>query len=355
MNQTLATISRLSRRHAIALLALFFALGGTSYAAYPAATKLLPKNRVGSAQVINGSLQKVDFSRKTIAALKGARGAQGARGAAGPAGPAGPKSDAGAQGAKGDLGAQGSQGIQGIQGPTGPAIVRSGPGANVLAALDSTGDTGEYTSATIGADGLGLISYYDATNHDLKVAHCNNAACTSASKWTLDSVGDVGLYQTSVTIGADGLGLISYFDATNDDLKVAHCDNTACTSASLHIVDSSTAVGWFSSVAIGADGLGLISYTDVANSDLKVAHCNDTACTSASTSTLDSTVIGGQTSMVIGADGLGLISYADGINWDLKVAHCNNTACTSAGLNTLTAPAASATTVRRRSARTGSG
>ena len=33
---------------------------------------------------------------------------------------------------------------------------------------------------------------------------------------------------TSITIGADGLGLISYFDSTNGDLKVAHCSNPFC-------------------------------------------------------------------------------------------------------------------------------
>ena len=36
----------------VSLIALFMALGGTSYAALK-----LPKNSVGSAQVINGSLQ----------------------------------------------------------------------------------------------------------------------------------------------------------------------------------------------------------------------------------------------------------------------------------------------------------
>jgi hypothetical protein len=61
---------------------------------------------------------------------------------------------------------------------------------------------------TIGADGLGLISYYDNTNDDLKVAHCSDVACSSATTATLDSIGNVGWY-TSVTIGADGLGLIS--------------------------------------------------------------------------------------------------------------------------------------------------
>ncbi len=80
---------------------------------------------------------------------------------------------------------------------------------------------------TIGADGLGLISYLG--DNDLKVAHCSDAACSSAAITTLD-IGDpmTGKY-TSVTIGADGLGLISYYDNWWADLKVAHCDNLFCT------------------------------------------------------------------------------------------------------------------------------
>jgi len=41
-----------------------------------------------------------------------------------------------------------------------------------LSTLDSAGEVGQDTSVTIGADRLGLISYYDATNGNLKVAHC---------------------------------------------------------------------------------------------------------------------------------------------------------------------------------------
>src|SRR5437764_170848 len=76
-------------------LALFVALSGTSYAAV---TKVLPKNSVGSAQVINGSLQKSDLSTKAAAALKGKGGVMG---------------PAGAQGAKGDLGLPGPAGAAG--------------------------------------------------------------------------------------------------------------------------------------------------------------------------------------------------------------------------------------------------
>jgi len=40
---------------------------------------------------------------------------------------------------------------------------------------------GYYTSITIGSDGLGLISYYDYGNGHLKVVHCGNVACSEAT------------------------------------------------------------------------------------------------------------------------------------------------------------------------------
>jgi hypothetical protein len=209
---------------------------------------------------------------------------------------------------------------------------------NTVTSLDSGGSLGigAYTSVAIGADGLGLISYLDVTNYDLKVAHCSNTACTAAIRTTLDSGGNVG-YDTSIAIGADGLGLISYYDNTNHDLRVAHCSNTACTAAGFIIPDSTDDVGRDTSIAIGADGLGLISYYDFTNGDLKVLHCGNAACSSGNTvTTLDSTGnVGADTSITIGADGRGLISYRDAINYDLKVAHCSNTACTAAAITTL--------------------
>src|SRR5215471_5669508 len=64
----------------ISLVALFVALGGTGYSAV---SKLLPKNSVGTTQVINGSLQTADLSKKARAALKGNKGSAGAQGAQG--------------------------------------------------------------------------------------------------------------------------------------------------------------------------------------------------------------------------------------------------------------------------------
>ena len=91
----LGSIAAYVRRHHIALLALFFALGGTAFAAGNA---LLPKNSVGTAQLKNGAVIKSKISKKTLTQLKGNRGAQGAPGAPGPAGPQGPQGPQGAAG-----------------------------------------------------------------------------------------------------------------------------------------------------------------------------------------------------------------------------------------------------------------
>ena len=59
---------RFVRANAIAMLALFIALTGTTYAA---STGLIGANTVASPQVVNGSLQTKDLSGKARKALKG--------------------------------------------------------------------------------------------------------------------------------------------------------------------------------------------------------------------------------------------------------------------------------------------
>jgi preprotein translocase subunit Sec61beta len=325
MKRMINVISSPLGRPAVAVAALVVAFSASGYGAYAAATKLAAKNSVGSAQVINGSLQKIDVSKKTIAALRGMPGPLGLPGLAGPAGLAG------AKGAPGAPGAPGAAGAQGPQGPTGLTVDRSAAAGVTLTTLDaSSDDVGNSNSVTIGTDGLPLIAYYDRTSGDLEVAHCNDGACTSATKATVAAGNDeAASLQTSVTIGADGLGLISYFDKANGRLKLAHCDNLACTNPQTSTVDGDGAY-YFSSITVGSDGLALISYdAGVFGGGLKVAHCDNLLCTSATKTVIDPGDFQ-STSVTIGADGLGLISYYDYTNYDLKVAHCDNVACTSA-------------------------
>ena len=203
-------------------------------------------------------------------------------------------------------------------------------GSGLPVALEKAGDFNLYSSITIGADGLGLVSHGGPNDNGITVAHCDNTACTSATSVTFDAA-TATARPTSIAKGADGLGLIAYFTIGSNDLKVAHCNDTACTAATTATLDSAGNAGDSLSLAIGADGLGLVSYYDMAVNDLKVAHCNDAACTSAALATIDSAgAVGQRSSITMGRDGRGLISYHDSTNGDLRVAHCTNAVCSIA-------------------------
>jgi len=193
-------------------------------------------------------------------------------------------------------------------------------------------------------DGFPVISYIDFTNEDLKVAHCTNIDCTAVdTPTTIDTVLSAGS-DTSITIGTDGLPVISYLDGVSSNLKVAHCGDIDCAENTnvntLTIVDNTAAVGFESSITIGTDGLPVISYQDSTNGDLKVAHCGDIDCaenTNVNTLTIvDNAVnVGSESSITIGTDGFPVISYRDGQSNDLKVAHCTNTSCSTSTITTV--------------------
>jgi hypothetical protein len=145
-------------------------------------------------------------------------------------------------------------------------------GTPTITTIDSTGNAGWYPSIAIGNNGYPVISYYDSTNDDLKIAACTTADCTNTpTVTTVDSDGDVG-YDTSIAIGNNGYPIISYWDTTNHDLKIAACTTTGCTGRPMiTTIDSTGSVGSYTSIAIGNNGNPIISYNDGGNSDLKVA------------------------------------------------------------------------------------
>ncbi|MDH3610835.1 MAG: hypothetical protein OEM79_03635 [Nitrosopumilus sp.] len=194
-------------------------------------------------------------------------------------------------------------------------------GNNVIT-LDSANVTGTFTSMAIGADGNPVISFFDSTNSDLKVVHCGDTICSSGNSiTTVDSNDDVGLY-TSIAIGVDGNPVISYYaKAPNFDLKVVHCGDISCSTGNIiNTIDSTGIVGWNTSIAIGPDNNPVISYYDSTNDDLKVVHCGDISCSTGNTiEILDSDgLVGDYTSIAIGSDSNPVISYYDETNGNLK-------------------------------------
>jgi hypothetical protein len=205
--------------------------------------------------------------------------------------------------------------------------------------VNTVHDPSEYVGASslaIGLDGFPVISYFmqHIIPTTLMVAKCNDPECGGSDETitTLDGPGVVGTH-SSIAIGEDGFPVISYRGPSS--LKVAKCNDDACTGGdeSITTVDDAGDVGEYTSIAIGLDPFPVISYFDRTNGALKVAKCNDAACSGndETISTVDDPAdsSGFQTSIAIGDDGLPVISYwqyaEDGAF--LKLVHCGDSDC----------------------------
>ncbi len=140
--------------------------------------------------------------------------------------------------------------------------------------IDSPGVVGEFNDIELDesvSPPPSHISYYDATNGDLKYAKG-----TGATSWQIDLVdsqGNVGQY-TSIALDAGGYPHISYYDESNQDLKYAYLDASGWHTQT---VDSAGDVGMYTSIALDGNDQVHISYIDASNGDLKYAHLSGPA------------------------------------------------------------------------------
>lgn len=127
--------NRLTFSNAIACIALFVALGGSSYAAVQITGASVKDNSLTTKDVRNGSLLAKDFKRGQIpAGPQGATGAQGPQGVQGERGPEGPKGETGA------TGAQGAPGLSGVHRVMAQQYAQQGDNYLVVAASCPDGE-----------------------------------------------------------------------------------------------------------------------------------------------------------------------------------------------------------------------
>lgn len=119
----------------ISLVALFVALGGTSYAALVITSKNVKNETLTSADVKNGSLLSRDFRAGQLPA--GAPGATGPRGDSGPTGAPGAKGDTGPAGPPGDKGDAGESAVKLFALVRGDGTLVSGSGVTGTARLQT--------------------------------------------------------------------------------------------------------------------------------------------------------------------------------------------------------------------------
>ena len=111
-----------------------------------------------------------------------------------------------------------------------------------------------------------IVSYIDYTNSSIKLANCNNTACSSPTLKTIDSVGAVGFspteYSTSLALTASDTPVISYYDIVNDYIKIAVCDVTLCTTPTFDTQRRPGTTGFNSAIALSSDDRYVLSYHD---------------------------------------------------------------------------------------------
>ena len=115
-------------------------------------------------------------------------------------------------------------------------------------------------------DGSGnpVVAYYDGSDQRLKVLHCDDPNCADAEAVTEPDASDGAGQYASLALDAAGNPVVSYFDETNGDLKVMHCNDASCAGLDESITSPDTAgvVGRYTSLRLSSLGRPVVSYFD---------------------------------------------------------------------------------------------
>jgi hypothetical protein len=194
---------------------------------------------------------------------------------------------------------------------------------------------GTHVSVAIGVNGNPTIAYRAQTTTDLRLVRCLTLDCSSHSAAaTLDGASaNVGL-DPSLAIGIDGFPIVSYRDATNHDLKLVHCTSEDCSLLDTPIVldDTASDVGQQSSIGIGVDGNAVVSYRNNSGGGLRVVHCSNPSCSAHEAPEVvdaSSVNMGFYSSLAIGSSGFPIISYSDGDGFKLRIVACTTLSCST--------------------------
>jgi Calx-beta domain len=208
--------------------------------------------------------------------------------------------------------------------------------APILTTLDSFGLVGEWSDVALRADGRGVIAYTDSTGASVKVALCNDRACTSAVLKTIETGSQ--FRGVSVAVGPFDEPMVAYYRpptdlSTQPTIRFARCVDPGCSAASPVTLDAWEVIGQETDLAVDADGKPIVVYSRPAllprvDDDLMVVRCVDFACNLRTLGAHPDPQEASQPAVVIGSDGRPV--FAARLGGEVRVAHCSNPDCTNA-------------------------
>lgn len=231
------------------------------------------------------------------------------------------------------------------------------PNLYTTVAVVGQGGEGYGTAVGVGADGRPIIAYRDGARRALTVAHCGDPTCADPGAITIteidpgpsvvDAATDVGR-DPSMAIGQDGLAIIAYHDIARGALKIAHCEDPACTTATVAVLDrspqaeaGSDGVGTDTAIVIGPDGLPVVAFRDGDENALMIARCSDERCTQAVIHPMVREAgrqPGHDASLVLAPDGTPIVAYTDWADDGIYLAKCEQITCENVTLRRLDRP-----------------
>lgn len=100
--------------------------------------------------------------------------------------------------------------------------------AIVVAGTQDGASVGHVPSLTLGSDGLAVVSHWDITHETLRVTRCVNATCSSSVSTTADDPAQSVGNQSVIAIGLDGMPLVVHRDAAAQALRITKCSTRDC-------------------------------------------------------------------------------------------------------------------------------
>ncbi len=202
--------------------------------------------------------------------------------------------------------------------------------------MDSTGNVGLYADIHLDSNNYPVVVYYDTTNTNLKIIHCNDVSCAGSNESivTIDGTGaPVGgiIKGNSLDLNSLGYPVITSFESTNADLRLIVCNDANCAGGDdtpVSIVTTND-TGRHSKLKLDSSDFPRIVYEEWTGRDTYYLHCNDTLCAGGNdTPVLIDNVVADYPDLAFTTSGIPVILYTSGSLYP-RVAVCTDIACSS--------------------------